>query len=163
MAHYGVMDSHLRQIADVLLACKSAGEVTARSFDPAVLPHVFILEIEPGKPVRLRVRLVGTMLNQLFHRRLEGRYVEDFLHGPRAAEVIQGFHDCATAHTHVWMRQVVNLPNRAPRFVEGVLVFLPPDRIYGGLTAGDFAPGIEAATSFERAELGAGGNKPNGR
>ena len=153
------MDAHLRQIADVLLACKSADEVTARSFVPSLLPHVFILEIEPRAPLRLRVRLVGTRLSQWFGRPLEGHHVEDFLHGPRAADVIQGFHDCATAHTALWMRQVVSLPEKAPRFVEGVLVFLPPNRIYGGLTAGEFAAGVAAETTFERMEIGTAENR----
>ena len=151
------MDSSLRQIADVLLACKSADVVTPRSFDRELLPHLFVLEIEPGESLRLRVRLAGTRLNQLFGRRLEGHHVEDFLHGPRGADVIRGFHDCATAHRPLWMRQVVNLPGNAPRFVEGVLVFLPPNRIYGGLTAGEFAIGVDIATSFERTELAATG------
>lgn len=149
------MDSCLRQIADVLLACRSAEEVTPRSFNRELLPHVFVLEIEPGEPLRLRVRLAGTRLNELFGRRLEGHYVEDFMHGPRGADVIRGFHDCARSQRPLWMRQVVNLSGNAPRFVEGVLVFLPPNRIYGGLTAGEFAIGVDAATSFERGEIAA--------
>lgn len=158
-AHDAAMDSSLRQIADVLLACKSADEVTPRSFDSSLLPKVFVLEIEPDEPLRLRVRLAGTRLNQLFGRRLEGHHIEDFLHGPRGADVVQGFHDCATTHRPLWMRQVVILPGKAPRFVEGVLVFLPPNRIYGGLTAGEFAIGIDRFTSFERTEIAATGIK----
>ena len=148
-----IMDSHLRQIVDVLLACRSADEVTPRSFEPKLLPHLFVLEREREEPLRLRVRLAGTRLNEIFGRRLEGHHVEDFMHGPRSADVIRGFHDCATAHTPLWMRQVVSLPGRAPRFVEGVLVFLPPNRIYGGLTAGEYATGLEPARTFERKEI----------
>ncbi len=35
------------------------------------------------------------------------------------------------------MRQVVTIADKVPRFVEGVAVYLDPERIYGGLVSGE--------------------------
>jgi hypothetical protein len=88
----------------------------------------------------------------VFHRTLDGHCLEEFLHGPHGAEVIQGFHECADTHVAVWMRQVVRLPERLPRFVEGVVVYLAPERLYGGLVVGDAAKDAETVP-FEKGKL----------
>ena len=120
------MDARLRQIADKLMKFKSAKDVHPRSVGAALLPHLFILGIEKhNNAPRLRVRLIGTSLQQFFGRSLRDRYMEDFIHGPRAAEVIAGFHKVALSHSPLWMRQLVQVSNRVPRFVEGVVVYLP--------------------------------------
>ena len=65
--------------------------------------------------------------------------------------MIAAFRHCANTLEPIWMRQVVCLPDRVPRFVEGVAVYLPPNRIYGGLIVGEPSPGVES--SFERVSL----------
>jgi hypothetical protein len=85
--------------------------------------------------------------------------MEDFIHGPRAAEVIAGFHKVAHSHEPLWMRQLVRMTDRAPRFVEGVVVYLSPARLYGGLVAGELSSQpdyVSAPTAiFESREIAA--------
>lgn len=148
------MDSRLRRIADYLLARAAADEVRPAEIGAALLPLLYVLDVERpgGAGLRLRVRLIGTALNRVFGRRLEGLYMEDFLHGPRGAEVIEGFHDSALRRAPCWMRQVVRIKDKLPRFVEGVAIPLAPDRLYGGLLIGELAIGQDAQP-FERVML----------
>jgi len=70
----------------------------------------------------------------------------------RGGDVIAAFHHCARTREPIWMRQIMHLKERAPRYVEGVAVYLEPERIYGGLVIGELGlPGVEAG--FERAVL----------
>lgn len=152
------MDDRLRQIANKLVKFERAKDVRPRGIGAKLLPHLFILEIEMrADQPRLRVRLVGTALHQLFGRDLRGHHLEDFIHGPRGAEVIAGFHQVATSHTPLWMRQRVAMTDRAPRFVEGVVVFLSPNRLYGGLVAGEFTASHSrtslSGSTFESREI----------
>lgn len=146
------MDSCLRGIADYLLAQKNASTVDPALIEPRCLPHVYIVDIERDTNLRLRIRLAGTALDHVFRRPLVGQLLEEFIHGPRGADVIASFHHCARTREPIWMRQIVHLKDRAPRFVEGVAVYLVPERIYGGLVFGELSfPGVEAG--FERAVL----------
>jgi hypothetical protein len=144
------MEQRLREIADHLLGKRNAAEFNPAAVRADALPHLFVLEVEPNGDaedgVRLRVRLVGTALDAAFQRPLAGRYLEEFIHGPRGADVVEGFHHCATTHEAIWMRQVVRIRDRLPRVVEGVAVFLGPDRIYGGLIVGELPADVEEGT-----------------
>lgn len=143
------MDRLLRELADHLLGKRNAAEFNPVAVGSDILPHLFILETEPAPDdVRLRVRLVGTALDAAFGRPLAGHHLEEFIHGPRGADVIEGFHHCATTHEAIWMRQVVRIRGRLPRFVEGIGVFLAPDKIYGGLVIGELPTDVEEG-SFE--------------
>jgi hypothetical protein len=147
------MNPQLRQIADYLLQMTSAAEVDPAALGARLLPHVFVLAIEPASQApRLRIQLVGTALDAAFGRPLKGRSIEEFIHGPHAAAVIRGFHDCAEQRTPLWMRQVVSIAGRLPRVVEGIAIHLLPDRIYGGLIVGEIAD-APAGDSFERRPL----------
>ncbi len=143
------MDQKLRRLADYLLSTRAAVDFNPAAVDADALPHVFVLEIEPDADVvRLRVRLVGTALDEAFARPLAGRHLEDFIHGPRGADVVEGFHHCASTGEAIWMKQVVRIRNKLPRFVEGVAVNLRPDRIYGGLIIGELPADVDEG-SFE--------------
>lgn len=139
------MDQKLRKLADYLLSNRSAADFNPAAVDSDVLPHLFVLNVEPATDdVKLRIRLVGTALDEAFQRKLAGCYLEEFIHGPRGADVVEGFHHCATTREAIWMRQVVRIRDRLPRFVEGVAVHLGPDRIYGGLILGELPTDVEA-------------------
>ena len=86
---------------------------------------------------------------------LKGRRLEEFIHGPRGKDVIGRFQHCANTREPVWMRQIVQLRDRPPRFVEGVAIYLQPERIYGGLIVGE-AIDRAAAETFEHRILRAG-------
>ena len=147
------MDLRLRQIADHLMKLKESVSFNPASIGATLLPHLFVLDIERDmskRAARLRIRLIGTAIDSVFRRPLQGHTLEEFIHGPRGNEVIASFHHCADTHEPLWMRQVVHIRNRAPRFVEGVAIYLKPERIYGGLIVGEFA-GL--AESFERIPL----------
>ena len=146
------MESHLGRIADFLLAQSDATAVDAASINPQLLPYIYIIEVERDLNIRLRVRLVGTALDKFFQRPVVGHLLEEFIHGPRGREVIASFHHCAKTQEPIWMRQVVCLPEQAPRFVEGVAVYLRPNRIYGGLAVGELTPS-SAESNFERVSL----------
>ena len=146
------MDPCLRELANYFLAQKDALAVDPLLIDAQLLPHVFILDVERDPTLRLRVRLIGTALDDFFRRPLIGHHLEEFIHGPRGADVIASFHDCAQTKGALWMRQVVNLPDRTPRFVEGVAVYLEPDRIYGGLAIGQLY-NSRVESGFERTPL----------
>jgi hypothetical protein len=146
------MDSRLRAIADHFLAKNDASSVDPALIDPQLLPHLYIVDVERDANIRLRIRLVGTGLDRLFQRPLVGHLLEEFIHGPRGGDVIAAFHTCARNREAIWMRQVVKLHDNPPRFVEGVAVFLEPERIYGGLVVGELTlSGIESG--FERISL----------
>jgi hypothetical protein len=146
------VDSILRGIADYLLAQDNSSTVDPAAIGPQLLPYVYILDVGRDADVRLRIRLTGTAIDHVFRRPLVGRMLEDFIHGPRGGDVIASFHHCARTREPLWMRQIVQLRDRAPRFVEGVAVYLGPDRIYGGLVVGDLSP-PGAEPGFEHAVL----------
>jgi hypothetical protein len=149
------MDARLEKLFDHFAAFRSASEVNPRDIDATLLPYVYVLDVEGGAdavPTRLRVRLTGTALSSAFGRPLNGLYLEDFLHGPRASDVVGGFHECAEKNEKIWMREVVRFKDRAPRFVEGVAIPLAPARIYGGLLVGELAVDADLA-AFERRTL----------
>ena len=142
------MDSILRRIADYLLAQNDSSTVDPVAIGPQLLPYVYILEVERDAEIRLRIRLTGTALDNAFRRPLVGQFLEDFIHGPRGDDVIAAFHHCVQTHEPLWLRQVAQLKERAPRFVEGVAVYLEPDRIYGGLIIGNLSL-ASVETSFD--------------
>ena len=148
------MDQKLRVLADYLLARSDVSDVNPRDIDAKALPHLFILTIErsaEGKLSGLRVRFTGTALDTAFQRKLIGSRLEDHVHGPRASDVLAAFHDCAETGRARWMRQVVHIRDRSPRFVEGVTVRLTAERVYGGLIVGQLAK--DEDESFESADL----------
>lgn len=141
----------LQRIAHYLAVRKNRSSIDPLEIDAALLPHLYILDIErhdPGQQVRLRVRLSGTALDRAFGRRVNGHYMEEFLHGPRSAEVLNAFRTCAATLNPIWMRQVVHISGRAPRFVEGVAFYVEPELIYGGLVFGEVSD-PSTASSFE--------------
>ena len=144
------VDSIVRGIADYLLGQNDSSTVDPVAIGPQLLPYVYILDIDRGADIHLRVRLTGTAIDAVFRRPLVGQFLEDFIHGPRGDDVIASFHHCVQTREPIWMRQVVQLKERAPRFVEGVAVYLEPDRIYGGLIVGNLSlPSAEPAFEFE--------------
>lgn len=142
------MHHRLSDIADYLHGCRSASDVDPIAIRPSLLPHMFILSISRSRHLRLRIRLVGTAIDAVFQRPLKGHDLEEFMHGPRGHEVIAAFHRCANGHEPIWMRQVMQLPDQSPRFVEGIAVYLPPERIYGALVVGELPQDIRLP-SFE--------------
>lgn len=147
------MNKAIARISEYLSTCATSADFKPMAIASA-LPHVFIIELEPkhgaAKP-RLRVKLIGTALEKAFGRPLVGEYLEAFIHGPRGDDVVKGFYECAATHEPVWMRQVVRMRDGGPRFVEGVLHYLAPERIYGGLAMGEWTHSDEP--SFERRAL----------
>lgn len=148
------MDPRLRLLADYFLQRSDASQVNPREINAAALPHLFILNIErnaAGKLDGLGIRFTGTALDGAFQRKLLTHRLEEFVHGPRAREVVASFHHCAESGQPVWMRQVVRLKGGLPRFVEGIAVRLAPQRIYGGLIIGEMAH--DQDSGFESAPL----------
>jgi hypothetical protein len=146
------MDSRLARIGSYLVRCASSAEFDPKSLT-ADLPHLFVLEIERAASLRLRVKLTGTALDTALGRPLAGHYLDEFIHGPRGGEVLRGFQHCAQTRQALWMREVVEITDKPARFVEGVLVYLAPERIYGGLVFGEWS--YEQPTNFERQPLDA--------
>lgn len=148
------MDNRLRDIADFLMSLKDSSAFSPARIGAKLLPHLFILDIERdphSAAIRLRIRLIGTSIDQFFRRPMRDRMLEDFIHGPRGRNVIEAFHHTATTHEPLWMRQVMQLDNRPARFVEGVCVYLEPQRIYGGLMMGDTTETV--TVGFEQLSL----------
>lgn len=138
------VDDRLDRIARYFLTCRSAAEVDPASLGSGLLPLVYALDIErsaPAEPPKLRIRLTGTAVDEMFGRRIAGHHLDEFLHGPRSARVLYAFHCCARAQDSFWMRQVVRIADQAPRFVEGVAIHVAPNRIYGGLLHGEYPAG----------------------
>jgi hypothetical protein len=149
------MDPRLQQIASYFLARRNAAEFSPQSIGPSLLPFLFVLEIERtplGAVSALRVRLVGTALDRAFGRPLTGEALESFIHGPRSELVLETFRHCAITREPVWMRQFVYMRERRARFVEGVAVYLDPERLYGGIIVGE-VPTRFAPESFESKHL----------
>jgi len=149
------MDIRLRRIADHLMTLGDSTAFKPASIDAKLLPHLFVLDIErdPAKGASsLRIRLIGTAIDDVFRRPLKGHMLEEYIHGPRGNDVIASFHHCAETHEPLWMRQVAHIRNRMPRFVEGVAIYLKPERIYGGLVVGEYTD-LSVAEGFERGPL----------
>jgi hypothetical protein len=116
---------------------------------------LFVLEIERtplGAVSALRVRLVGTALDRAFGRPLTGEALESFIHGPHSERVLKSFHHCAITREPVWMRQLVYMRERYARSVEGVVVYLEPERLYGGVIVSEVSTRL-ARESFEHKVL----------
>jgi hypothetical protein len=155
MMGLATIDVRLRQIADHLMTLRDSAAFSPASIGAKVLPHLFVLDIERDTSKRtalLRIRLAGSALDEVFRRPLKGHALEEFIHGPRGNEVIASFHHCADTREPIWMRQIVHVRDRRPRSVEGVAIYLKPERIYGGLVVGEYA-GSSVADSFERIPL----------
>jgi hypothetical protein len=151
MTALATIDPRLRQIAGHLMTLTDAAAFSPSSIGVKLLPHLFVLDIERDASSRtalLRIRLAGTALDDAFRRPLRGHTLDEYIHGPRGKEVIAAFHHCANSREPIWMRQVVHIRNKVPRFVEGVAVYLKPERIYGGLVMGEYA-GSPTVDSFE--------------
>lgn len=153
------MTPELRGIADYLLTCNTRADIDVTKITAAYVPHLYILEIKPivqsnavAKKVRLRIRLCGTALDTAFGRNLQGHFMDEFLHGPTSVEVLTNFENCAVTRKPVWMRQVVQIAHKAPRFVEGVAVYIEPQLIYGGLIFGELSRDY-SGKGFEKQEL----------
>lgn len=143
----------LEKIADYLRARPDLAAIDPADITPDLLPYLFVLSIEPdGAARRLRIRLTGTALDTALGRCVCGKYLEDFLHGTHSAAVLAGFHACAETGEPIWMRQVVSITNRAPRYVEGIAYRIGEARIYGGLLFGEVS-NHETAESFESHRL----------
>jgi hypothetical protein len=149
------MDPLLRRIADYLSSRKTRSSIDPLEIGVQLLPHFYILEIERKNveaPPQFRIRLAGTALDRTFNRCLTGHYLEEFLHGPRSVDVLDEFHNCADTHKPVWMRQVVRIAGKLPRYVEGVVFHVEPHLICGGLMFGEIA-GSSSEEAFERRNL----------
>lgn len=143
------MDQAIARISAYLSGCATSADFNPMAIAGA-LPNVYVLEIErdDGGAPKLLIKLMGTALETAFGRPLAGHYLESFIHGPRGADVIRGFHDCALTHEPLWMRQIVRMQKGGLRFVEGAVFYLAPERIYGGLSVGEWTHSEES--SFER-------------
>jgi hypothetical protein len=86
----------------------------------------------------------GTALDKAFQRKLIDRRLEEFVHGPRAKDVLAAFRKSAESGDALRMRQVVQMQGRLPRFVEGVVIRVAPDRLYGGLVIRELATNAES-------------------
>ena len=140
------MDTRLDRIAEYFVTRNTNAPVDPLTIAPDLLPHIFILAIEHGEPPqpnRLRVRLTGTALDAALGRRLVGHYLDEFIHGPRGAEVLDAFNRCAEDGKPIWMRQVASLNCDALRFVEAVAIRIGHDRLYGGLIVFEWAGKVD--------------------
>jgi hypothetical protein len=139
------------------MTLKSAADFRPTSIAVSLLPFLFVLDIERDAAraaPQLRIRLIGTAIDGVFRRPLRGHTLEEYIHGPRGADVMASFHLCADTRKPIWMRQVVHVGQNVPRYVEGVAVYLESDRIYGGLVVGEAAG--SSSGSFERVFLSHG-------
>jgi PAS domain len=146
------MDERLGHLARYFMGCRHKSEIDPLDVNVDCLKHIFILEIErddAGAAGRLRIRLTGTSLDTAFGRQLRGHYLEEFIHGPSGHQVLKAFARCAANHEPAWMRQVIEIRGQAPRFIEGVAVYVAPDRICGGLIIGELSKGSHHGDSFE--------------
>lgn len=147
----GRLDPLLLRIAEYLATRRSRDEIDPIDIPPDLLPHLFVLEAEQGAlpdTARLRVRLTGTSLDIAFGRSVKGCFMDDFLHGSHSASVMAGFRRCQVANEAIWMRQVVRISQRAPRYVEGVAFPVAPNLIYGGMRFGELS-NRSAESTFE--------------
>jgi hypothetical protein len=145
------MNPALQKIADYMSCHRDRSAIDPAEIGASLLQHLFILEVRRkpgGTPPSLFIRLSGTALDRAFGRSVKGCCLDDFLHGPHSADVLNGFRACADNHEPLWMRQVVCLAGRLPRYVEGIAYYVEPDLIYGGLMVGEISA-ENSASSFE--------------
>ncbi len=155
-AIWSEIDPRLRRIAEYFMARNHRDDVDPVELGAALLPMVYVLRLErPASDgaIRMRIGLVGTALDASFDRPLRGRYMDEFLHGPRAEDVMAAYQQCETTRRPFWMRHVGSFRNGHHRFVEGVGVYLEPDCIYGGLFMGDFTHRTPRTAEFRHALL----------
>jgi hypothetical protein len=149
------MNPRLRDIAIYLASHRNRSQIDPLDIGADLLPHFYILEIRQRADrlaPALHIRLVGTALDQALGRSVKGHDLDAFLHGPRSVDVLAGFQRAALDQVALWMRQVVAIANKAPRFVEGVAVPVAPGLICGGLIFGEFSIS-DVPSSFESCVL----------
>lgn len=143
------IDERLRRLTQHLLQCPSAQDFDPVTLDADLWQYLYVIDIltqQDRADVGLRIRLTGTALDTMIGRALGGERLEQVVRGPHSEKVLAGFQRCAVGREPVWMRQVVKIDKKAPRFIEGVAVYLDPERIYGGVVVGDVSP---AADGFD--------------
>ena len=147
------MQNQLERLVDYFRTLNTAADFSPTAVPTDLLPIVYVLDIEASPELlRLKIRLTGTALDIAFGRSVTGKYLEEFMHGPRGADVLAGFRQCAKAKNAIWMRQTVRIKDNLPRYVEGVAFYVVPDRIYGGLIVGELHSQV-SDNSFELIEL----------
>lgn len=78
----GIESAMLRGLYDYWTSCRRTRAFPRRAdFDPAaigaMLPHVFLVDVERGGTMRFRLRLAGTFLQTVFRGFGAGRYLDD--------------------------------------------------------------------------------------
>jgi len=90
----------LRGLFAYWTTCRQARAFPRRAdFDPtalgAMLPHVFLVDIERGETTRFRLRLVGTFLTSVFRGFGQGRYLEDAFINRKQPDRLEPYHRIA--------------------------------------------------------------------
>ena len=130
------MDDRLRAIADLLLPMSRVSEFDPRHVPAALLRHLFILDVEErAGDVAFRVHLSGTAIDHRFGRSISGELLQpaSSYHGP---DMMSTFRRCAIEHKPFWLRQNISLGGGYANFVEAIIHYLEPGRIYGALVTG---------------------------
>ncbi|MEQ1754944.1 MAG: PAS domain-containing protein [Micropepsaceae bacterium] len=87
------MNPTLTELARYLTSCNTREDFKPMAI-PALLRHVYVLDIETdegsGTPL-FKIKLTGTSLDTIFGRALSGRHLHEFVHGPKAAEVMNTY------------------------------------------------------------------------
>lgn len=68
---------------------------------PRLLPNLILFDVEPGT-LRLKARLVGTRVVQMYGRDYTGEYLDEIDFGERSAAILHDYLTCvATRHVYV--------------------------------------------------------------
>ena len=80
------------------------------NYGPPCWPHLYLLDVTADD--RLMVRVMGQHIRDMVGKSCTGRYLDEFMHGPKSRDVTDAYATCAREGLAVRMFQRVILPER---------------------------------------------------
>jgi hypothetical protein len=126
--------ARFRRLAEYLAAKAPPGRLPGRRHvDPTeivdLLPWLMLLDVVPQADgeARFRIRLAGTEVTRYYGSEMTGRFLDEILHGPAAAEIVRSHREVVRTRTPLHYRARVAAPGRSHVAYERVTFPLAAD------------------------------------
>ena len=130
-ARPAMVSPRLRELHDHWLGMRAGRHMPSRAdFDPVdvprLLPHLLLFDVEPGTD-RLKVRVAGTLVVEMYGGDYTGRYFDEIDFGDRRTAVLQGYSVCLRTRQPYISEQTYWTPLKIARRVERLILPLSDD------------------------------------
>ena len=93
---------------------------------PTLLPNLLLFDVEPGSG-RLRVRVVGTAIVEMYGSDYTGRFLDEVYFGDRQASVLHGYAECLRSRQIYVSEESYRTPDDVRRRVERLILPISDD------------------------------------